>query len=72
MLSSSGHHSDGIVCVALEVSESDLSCCWITELQGGLTTSLRTIGHTVVLKQLGAGPELVHFHATFTLVALAN
>ena len=44
VFSSSGHHSDGVVCVALEVSESDLSCCWVTELQGGLTTSLRTVG----------------------------
>ena len=46
MFSSSGHHSDGVVCVALEVSESGLICCWVTELQGGFTTSLRTIGHS--------------------------
>ena len=61
IFSSSGHHSDGVACVALDVSESGLSCCWVTELQGGLTV--------VVLKQLGAGPELVHFHATLTLEA---
>ena len=42
---SSGHHSDGVVCVTLEVSESGLHCCWVSELQGGLTTSLRTVGH---------------------------
>ena len=46
VFSSSGQHNDGVVCVTLEVSESDLSCCWVTELQGGLTTSLRTVGHT--------------------------
>ena len=42
MFSSSGHHSDGIVGVTLEVSEVGISCCWVTELQGGLITSLRT------------------------------
>ena len=44
--SGSGHHSNGIVSVALKVSESSLSCCWVTELQGGLTTSLRMVGHS--------------------------
>ena len=42
----SGHHSDGVVCVAVEVSESGLRCCWVTELQRGLATSLRTVGHS--------------------------
>ena len=45
VFSSSGHHSDGVVCVALEVTEGGLSCCWVTELQGGLTTSLRMVGY---------------------------
>jgi len=26
-LSSSGHHSDGVACAALETSEDGLSCC---------------------------------------------
>ena len=43
VFSSSGYHSDGVACVALEVSESGLSCCWVTELQEGLTTSLRLV-----------------------------
>jgi len=46
VLSSSGHHSDGVVCVALEASEDGLSCRWLSELQGGLSTSLRMVGHT--------------------------
>ena len=46
VFSSSGHHSDGVACVTLEVSESGLSCCWVTELQGGLATSLRMVGHS--------------------------
>ena len=37
--------SDTVQCVVLEVSESGLICCWVTELQGGLTTSLRMVGH---------------------------
>ena len=45
-ITSSGHHSDGVVRVALEASESGLSSCWVTELQGGLITSFRTVGHT--------------------------
>ena len=45
VFSSSSHHSDGIVYVALEVSQNGLSCCWVTELQVGFTTSLRTVGH---------------------------
>ena len=46
MFSSSGYHSDGVVCVTLEASESSLICCWVNELQGGVTTSLRTVGHS--------------------------
>ena len=44
--SSSGHHSDGVACAALEVVESGLSCCWVTERQWELPTSLRTVGHS--------------------------
>ena len=54
VLSSIGHHSDGVVCVALEVSEGGLSCCWVTELQGGLTTSLRTVGHSGGVEAVGS------------------
>ena len=54
VFSSSGHYSDGVVCVALEVSESDLSCCWVTELQGGLITSFRTVGHTSGVEETGS------------------
>ena len=54
VFSSNGHHSDGVVCVALEVSESGLSSCWVTELQGGLTTSLRMIGHTGGVEAAGS------------------
>ena len=54
VLSSSGHHSDGVACVTLEVSESDLSCCWVTELQGGLTTSLRMVGHMGGVETVGS------------------
>ena len=50
VFSSSSHHSDGEVCVTLEASESGLTCCWVTDLQGGLTTSLRTVGHTSCAK----------------------
>ena len=32
VLPSSGHHSDGVACVALQVSENSFSCCWVTEL----------------------------------------
>ena len=32
--SSSGHYSDGVVFVALEVSEGGFICCRVTELQG--------------------------------------
>jgi len=46
VLSSSGHHSDGVACVVLEASEDGLSCCWVPELQAGLSTSLRMVGHT--------------------------
>ena len=46
VFSSSGHYSDGVIYVALEVSESGLSCCWVTEPQGGLIASLRMVGHT--------------------------
>ena len=34
VFSSSGHHSDGVVCVIPEVSESNPSCSRVTELQG--------------------------------------
>ena len=44
--SSSGHHSDGVVSAALEVSEGGLICCRVTELHGWLTTSLSMIGDT--------------------------
>ena len=54
MFSGSGHHSDGIVCVALEVSESGVGCCWVTELQGGPTTSLRTVGHSGGVEAVGS------------------
>ena len=54
VLSSSGHHSDGIVCVALEVSESSFSCGWVTELQVGLTTSFRTVGHSGGVEAAGS------------------
>ena len=54
VFSSSGHHNDGVVSVALEVSESGLSCCWVTELQGGLTTSLRIVGHTSGVEAVGS------------------
>ena len=43
MFTSSGYHGDGVICVTLEASESGLICCWVTELQGGLITSLRMI-----------------------------
>ena len=54
VLSSSGHHSDGVVCVTLEVSEGGLSCCWVTELLGGLITSLRTVGHSGSVEAVGS------------------
>ena len=54
--SSSGHHSDGVVRVTLEVSEGGLSCCWVTELQGGLTTSLRIVGHSGGVEAVGGWP----------------
>ena len=74
MLSSSGYHSDGVACVALEVSESGLSCCWVTELQGGLTTSFRMEGHSGGVEAVGScnGSELVHCHATLTLEAFIS
>ena len=46
MSSSSGHHSDGVVHVTLEVSEDGLSCCWVTEVNKRLVTSLRMVGHS--------------------------
>ena len=52
--SSSGHHSDGVVCVVPEASEGSLSCCWVTELQEGLTTSLRTVGHSGGAEAVGS------------------
>ena len=54
--SNSGHHSDSVVCVALEASEGGLSCCWVTELQGGLTTSLRMVGHSGGVEAVGSWP----------------
>ena len=58
MYSSNGHHSDGVVCVVtLEASESDLSCCWVTELQGGLTTSLRMVGNSGGVEVVGNSTE---------------
>ena len=39
-------NSDGVACTTLEVSESGLSHCRVTEQQKGLATSLRTVGHT--------------------------
>ena len=54
VFSSSGHHSDGVVCVTLEAGEGGLSCCWVTELQGGLTTSLRTVGHSGSVEAVGS------------------
>ena len=54
VLSSSGHHSDGVVCAALEATENGLSCCWVPELQGGLTTSLRMVGHTGGVEAAGS------------------
>ena len=54
VFSSSGHHSDSVVCVTLEVSENGISCCWVTELQGGLTTSLRMVGHSGGVEAVGS------------------
>ena len=54
VLSSSGHHSDMVACDALEVSESGLSSCWVTELQKGLTTSLRMVGHSGGVEAVGS------------------
>ena len=54
VFSSSGHHSDSVVCVALEASESGLSRCWVTELQEGLPTSLRTVGHSGGVEAVGS------------------
>ena len=48
-------NTDGVACTALEVSESSLSCCWVTELQGRLTTSLRTVGHSGGVEAVGSG-----------------
>ena len=53
-ITSTGHHSHGVVCAALEVSESGLSCCWVTELQGGLTTSLRMVAHSGGVEAVGS------------------
>ena len=39
-------NSDGVACTALEVCEGGLSCCWVTELQRELATSLRAVDHT--------------------------
>ena len=53
MFFGSGYHSDGVACVVLEASESGLSCSLVTELQGGLTTSLRTVGHSGSVEAAG-------------------
>ena len=50
----SSYYSDGIVCVALEVSESGFICCRVTELQGGVTTSLRMVGHSGGVEAVGS------------------
>ena len=55
VFSNSGHYSDGVACVVLEVSENGFSCSWVTELQGRLTTSLRTVGHTGGVEAVGSG-----------------
>ena len=52
--SSGGHHSDGVVYATLEVSEGGLICCRVTELQGGLTTSLRMRGHSGGVEAAGS------------------
>ena len=44
----------GVVCVALKVSESGLSCCWVTELQGGPITSFRMVGHMGGIEAVGS------------------
>ena len=54
MYSSGGHHSDGVVYATLEVSDGGLVCCRVTELQGGLTTSLRMVGHTGGVEAVGS------------------
>ena len=54
MFSSSGHHSDGVVCTALEASESGLICCWVTEQQVGLATSLKTVDHIGGVEAVGS------------------
>ena len=56
MFSRSGHHSDSVVCVTLEVSEDGLSCCWVTELQGGLTASLRMVSDGGGVEAVGSCP----------------
>ena len=48
-------NTDGVACTALEVSESSLSCCWVTELQGQLTTSLRTVGNSGGVEAVRSG-----------------
>ena len=47
--------TDGVACVTLEVIESGFSCCWVTELQEGLTTSLRTVGNSGGVEAVGSG-----------------
>ena len=54
VFSSSGHHSDGVACVVLEVGQGGTGCCWVTELQGGLATSLRTVGHRGGVEAVGS------------------
>ena len=54
VFSSSGYHSDGVACVAQKVSEGGLSCCWVAEVQGGPTTSLRMVGHMGGVETVGS------------------
>ena len=54
MFSSSGYHSDYIAHVDLEASEVGCSCCWVTEIQGELNTSLRTVGHSGGVEAVGS------------------
>ena len=54
VFSSSGHHSDGVTPVVLEVSEGGFSYCWVTELQGGLTTFLTMVGHSSGVEAAGS------------------
>ena len=56
VFSSSDQHSDVVVCVALEFIniEGGLSCCWVTELQEGLPTSLMMVDHSGGVETVGS------------------